>query len=62
MCRAVSPSGRVTPGSAFLKRATYRQFVESVATWLSKTRFDPATIGGCRVPEVVTLPYQFLVR
>lgn len=40
----------------------YREFVASVREALSKARFEPARIGGCAIPQLVTQPFGFRMR
>lgn len=37
----------------------YRDFVRAAAVALTKARFHPATLAGCRYPERVLLPFEF---
>jgi hypothetical protein len=37
----------------------YRAFVAAAVSSVERTRFAPAEIGGCRVPQLVQLPFAF---
>lgn len=43
-------------------RRVYREFVESVINALPKMRFSPAERRGCKVKQLVQLPFAFKLR
>lgn len=40
----------------------YDSFVQVVIRSLGNTRFTPAMLGGCAVPQFVQQPFQFGIR
>jgi TonB family protein len=52
-------NGTVAPRSIELRNGRYRDFVQPVITALAKARFEPASIGGCRVATWVTQEFMF---
>jgi TonB family protein len=58
----VGADGHVAPGTAMLRRAGYREFVQAVASHLAAMTFVPATIGACPVPALVTMPFTFAIK
>jgi hypothetical protein len=53
-------NGTVAPRSIELRDGRYRDFVQPVITALAKARFEPASIGGCRVATWVTQQFVFV--
>jgi hypothetical protein len=58
----VLPDGRVAPESIDLESAHYRDFAHSVAEYLERTHYVPATIGSCRVATRARQSFQFTMR
>jgi hypothetical protein len=56
----VTADGLIYPGSLELVRASYREFVGSVASALLKTRYHPARLGDC--PVATRMEQRFLFR
>jgi hypothetical protein len=58
----VGTDGRVTPGTAIVMHAGYRDFVRAIAGRLATFRYLPATINGCPVASLVTEPFVFKIE
>lgn len=58
----VGADGRVVPGSLRFVSATHLDFALSVAEALAEYRFLPATVGGCKVPQLLEMPFLYDVR
>lgn len=39
----------------------YRAFIQAAAQNIPRMRFDPATIGGCKIRTLVQLPFEFSI-
>jgi hypothetical protein len=57
----VGNAGTPVPNSVELVRGTTRNFVIAAAAALDTQRFQPATIGGCPVAQVVEYAFQFVL-
>jgi TonB family protein len=55
----VDTTGRVRPGSFKVLQSSHPLFVESVRASLVTARYEPAEIGGRKVPQVVQQPFHF---
>ena len=42
--------------------ANYREFLTAAKWGLAAARFDPATVGGCAVPQLVQWPFMFRIK
>jgi hypothetical protein len=42
--------------------AYYQAFAKAAIAWVKETEFTPAEIGGCRVRQLVQLPFAFKLR
>lgn len=40
----------------------YREFSDAAQRAVEKMAFEPARIGGCRVPQLVQMPFEFSLR
>jgi len=58
----VTAEGRADMSTVRFLRVTYRDFAEAVLRALPTFRFKPAEVGGCPVPQVVQLPFEFSLR
>ena len=58
----VTAEGRADMSTVRFLRASYRDFAEAVLHALPTFRFKPAEVGGCPVPQVVQMPFEFSLR
>ena len=58
----VDQDGTVMAGSQKVIRATNPAFVEAVVASLPNLRFNPATVNGRAVRQLVQMPYEFAVE
>jgi TonB family protein len=55
----VDGHGRIVPVTIEIVRSTTQQFEESVRKYLRTMRFVPGSVGGCIVPMLIEMPFQF---
>jgi TonB family protein len=55
----VDESGSALEGTILILNADHLLFAKAVLDFLEKARFEPATIGGCPVAQVVEQPFTF---
>lgn len=58
----ISATGQVERASLTILRADEPEFAEEVRSWMLRTTFKPATIGGCAVRSLVQMPTGFTLR
>jgi protein TonB len=58
----VDTLGRVEPRSVEVRETTHALFADAVRDWLQRTRYDPATIAGHRVRQLVEQRVGFTLR
>jgi Gram-negative bacterial TonB protein C-terminal len=57
----VGQSGEIVPGTVEVARASGLEFLRSALTSLPAQRFEPATIRGCPVAQVVDYSFAFVL-
>jgi protein TonB len=58
----VDTAGRVEPASVVILQTSHPRFADAVREWLSRTRYEPAQIGGFRVRQLVEQRVSFTLR
>jgi TonB family protein len=58
----VDTLGRVEPGSVEIREFTHALFADAVREWLRRTHYDPASIGGRPVRQLVEQRVGFTLR
>ena len=58
----VDTLGRVEPRSVEIRETTHALFADAVRDWLRRTRYEPATIGGQPVRQLVEQRVGFTLR
>ncbi len=58
----ISATGEVERNSLTILRADEPEFAEEVRSWMLRTTFIPATIGGCAVRSLVQSPMGFSIH
>lgn len=57
----VDAGGRVVPGTLEVIQSSHDDFTQAIRDVLPQLRFQPAEVGGVRVPQLVQRPFVFML-
>ena len=58
----VNEQGRVNPSSVRILQGEYREFAQAALEALEATKFTPAQVAGCPVPQLFEMQYRFRIE